>query len=214
MTFRSKLVVTVCLAALVPAGVTTQGAGDPHTGRAGRNEEMLCGPLCVAFLLRAFDRPADVDVIAAEADWGDGKGGATMESLVASLRRRGLEVQPTKVPAGEAFRVGVPALVHLEAKGESGGHYVIVLPSFRDAEVSLWDPGTGRATEPIAQFAGRHTGAVALVSLSAVPEAAVGPIAIAAPLARAGWMVAVASGLCGALAVAAGLARASRLSAD
>jgi ABC-type bacteriocin/lantibiotic exporter with double-glycine peptidase domain len=211
MSYACKLIAALCVVAAgaatvaAPAGMSS-GLGE----RAGRNEDMLCGPLCVSFLLRSFGRPADVDVLSAEADWGDDGGGATMSGLVGSLRRRGLTVLPLRVTTGVPFRTTVPALVHLKADGGRGGHYVVLLPSTRCDVLPMWDPAEGRSSISATAFAERHSGAIALVSPAVPSERMVLPLRAMSPLVRSSWLIAVASGLCGGLAVAAEAGRGFR----
>jgi ABC-type bacteriocin/lantibiotic exporter with double-glycine peptidase domain len=159
-----------------------------RSAEAAGNEGMLCGPLCVTYLLRSFGRPADVDVIAAEAEWGDGRGGATMGSLVASLRRRGLSVKPLRVTPGVPFRTAVPALLHTHAADGANGHYVVLLPSAPDS-VTLWDPADGVRSIPAAELATAHSGVAALVAAVPIPPGAIEPIRSATAFEPLRWYI-------------------------
>jgi ABC-type bacteriocin/lantibiotic exporter with double-glycine peptidase domain len=128
-----------------PSALAQQGASLPPAGSA--DDQLVCGPRCVKFILQAFGKDVDLTELIIEAQWPNLRDGASLEVLAGSLKKRGIHVLAISVAHLRTKRLvsPYPILLHI-APDESGlriGHYVVWLPCSATELQRVWDPMTG-----------------------------------------------------------------------
>jgi predicted double-glycine peptidase len=101
--------------------------------KAERREESLCGPQCLAELLRRGGKSVDVHALANEMHTTDE--GTTAASMVKSAAKHGLVLSGLAVTERGLEKQALPAIALV-----SPGHYVIV-ERITALTVTAWDPG-------------------------------------------------------------------------
>jgi predicted double-glycine peptidase len=104
-----------------------------NTERAKQREESLCGPQCLAELLRRGGKPAEAHALADEMQTSEQ--GSTMAAMAHTAARHGLALSGLAVTERGLDRQPLPAIALV-----SPGHYVLLERIAPDA-VSAWDPG-------------------------------------------------------------------------
>jgi ABC-type bacteriocin/lantibiotic exporter with double-glycine peptidase domain len=100
--------------------------------RAEARNEAMCGPDCVAELLRRHGISVGTGALARKM--GTSERGTSLAALAVALERRGLKTQGLKLDEVGLARQKLPIIALL-----APGHYVIV-DRVGDQSVSLWDP--------------------------------------------------------------------------
>lgn len=100
----------------------------------------ICGPRCVAHILRHYGRPADLLEIVREIQYPDIKAGATFADIRSLLERSGIWTAVVHVPAGYSLAWDHPAVAYMRGQDESRlGHYAVVVSEPGGARDASWD---------------------------------------------------------------------------
>ena len=110
------------------AGMAVQKAAD----EAQRKSEALCGPECLAELLKRQGKSAEVSALAAEMQTSGE--GTSLASMQQTAKRHGLKLQGVALSAKGLAKQRLPILALI-----TPGHYVLV-EAVTPAETRIWDP--------------------------------------------------------------------------
>lgn len=132
--------------------------------------DVVCGPRCVQFLLRWYDKgDEDLIALARELQWPELEAGASLQGIQVALENRGIHTYPMRVSPAATLQWSHPVLLHLHRgtdsdDGRALGHYVVWLPSSTGADHDVWNGLAGTSTRPRRHVEGRMSGAILLTS--------------------------------------------------
>lgn len=144
--------------------------GDVSPTSEATSTDMVCGPRCVQFLLRYYEKddPGLVALIR-EIQWPHLEQGVTLAAIDAALRSRDIYTYPLFVLPDAKFDWPHPVLVHLNPKGTARfGHYVVWLPSSTASRTGIWSGLSGVREGNARDLSDWMSGAILLTSPVAV----------------------------------------------
>lgn len=176
---RRRATVLFLICAAVGAGMLSaqQAARSDAVPLRGDVADVVCGPRCARFLLQWYkkDDPGLVRLIR-EVQWPNLDEGASLASLDAALRLRGIHTCAIRVAPKAILKWPHPMIVHLaDEASRTGGHYVVQLPSSTSDVVHAWVGLPGVQSGPAELLNSRRSGAVLLTSTEPIthPDLAV-----------------------------------------
>ncbi len=129
--------------------------------------ELICGPRCASFIVNNLGGSLSVCQAVQRLQWPDVSAGCTMSALQDLFRDQGLNTKAIAFGIDEILEVSGPAVVAIQ-KGHDLDHFVVVLTSTPQGQVTYWDGLTGVQTESSSLFWSRAQRQVLLIS-SGVP---------------------------------------------
>ncbi len=128
-------------------------------------DDRICGPRCVQYLLEYYELESEdlVDLVR-EIQWPEVEKGASLDRLEQALRDRGLSTASIRIPENATLRWHFPAVVHLEEKGASFGHFAVWLPESEGDHVEVWSGREGLLPMRQSDFSKLFTGVALLTS--------------------------------------------------
>lgn len=129
--------------------------------KAKMRDASLCGPECLAELLRREGKPADVEALAKRMGTSDQ--GTTMAALADAAKARGFSPQGLALTQKGLAEQALPVIALV-----APGHYVLV-DAASLAQVTIWDPDAhgighgGSRIVPIAEWRGMWRGATLIL---------------------------------------------------
>jgi ABC-type bacteriocin/lantibiotic exporter with double-glycine peptidase domain len=146
MRARTMALVAACLLGLGSTGALlgqetpTKAEGTVAPERFTR--DAVCGPRCVQYLLKHHNGEApELISLVRQIQWPKVSDGSSFGDLQRALESFGIQAKPLQIPDGCVPVLAHPCICHFRARGESMGHFVVLLPGTTRSVAIIWDNG-------------------------------------------------------------------------
>lgn len=135
---------------------------------AGPSGDVVCGPRCVDFVSKYYNRESDLMEIIKEIQWPDVATGTSMDRISQALGRRGIYSKAMYIEPSSPIKWHGPVVVHLKPLNSKSpdqiGHFVVWLPNSTDVNILLHCGLAGVQSGKASDFAAIRSGYILVTS--------------------------------------------------